>query len=246
MLIGVKDHLQEFLVNVSGHSFETASNQILVDVHGHWLPYVDDGVKSTDEALQVIRGLVKMGYQKLIATPHINNQFPDNNPEKLVYSFYQIAQEASRSRIDVKLGIAAEYMLDSGFDKHLAARNLLTLDDKTVLIEFPTFQTPPNIEEVLFELQICGYKPLLAHPERYSFFHSDLSRYEKLKELGCLFQLNLLSFAPNQNDHIRNAASKLLNCDWYEYIGTDIHSPEQLKYLTKIRLRHTFSNNELL
>ncbi|MBK8501596.1 MAG: histidinol phosphatase [Saprospiraceae bacterium] len=187
-----------------------------------------------------------MGYKKLIATPHINNLFPDNNPEKLLHSFYQIAQETNRSRFEVKLGIAAEYMLDSGFEKHLLARNLLTLDDRIVLIEFPTFQAPPNIEEVLFELQLAGYKPMLAHPERYSFFHSDLTKYEKLKELGCLFQLNLLSLAPNQNDHVRNSASKLLNCDWYEYVGTDIHSPDQLKYLSKIKLRHSFSNNELL
>lgn len=224
---------------------EPLANQLQVDTHAHWLPGVDDGAQTTEEALQMVRGLSKLGYQKLIATPHIMVDRYQNDPAQLTDIFESFRQKVKMANIPVELQLGAEYMLDEGFTQHLQNGPLLTLQGKLVLLEMSRFQVYPRLREILFELQLKGYVPVLAHPERYTFYHQKHREYEQLKEAGCLFQLNLLSLQGSYGDAEERAARFLLRQGWYDLAGTDLHRPRQLEKLSQVTLSGSFKNAQL-
>lgn len=222
------------------------SIQLEVDTHGHWLPGVDDGAQTTEDGLALVKGLSKLGYRKLIATPHIMTNHYGNHPEKLTRAFGQFKKVVRLAGIEVELGLAAEYRLDDGFAKHMEDGPLLTLKDGLVLLEMSFFQAFPALMDVLFELQIRGYQPVLAHPERYGYYYRNWSAFEELKDAGCLFQLNILSLAGHYGKRVEETARKLMKYDWYEFAGTDIHRVQHLKKLANVLLPLPFSNSKLL
>jgi tyrosine-protein phosphatase YwqE len=118
---------------------------------------------------------------------------------------------------------AAEYLMDEGFADKIEAGNLLTLGDNYVLVEMSFISPPPNAEQLLFQLQTKGYRPIMAHPERYSYYGSDLAKYERLKERGCLLQLNLLSLSGYYGPDVRRTATKMLKAGLFDLAGTDLH-----------------------
>jgi protein-tyrosine phosphatase len=217
-----------------------------VDTHGHWLPGVDDGAQTTEEALTLVKGLSELGYRKLIATPHIMADCYGNEPEGLTKAFDSFQNAVREAEIKVELALAGEYMLDDGFVKHLDSGPLLTLKDRYVLVEMSLFQAFPALKEILFELQIKGYQPVLAHPERYGYFYGQWSALEELKSAGCLFQLNLLSLVGQYGKRTAEVARRLLREGLYEFAGTDVHNERQLKRLAGVVLTDAFHNEELV
>jgi tyrosine-protein phosphatase YwqE len=107
----------------------------------------------------------------------------------------------------------------------------MCLTGKYILIEMSYLNETPNIDQVIFDLQIKGYKVILAHPERYNFYHSKQSRYHRLKDMGCLYQLNLLSVTGYYGKPVKIAAEYLLNKNLYDLVGTDLHHQQHLKVL---------------
>ena len=222
------------------------ANHLLVDMHAHWLPGVDDGAQTVEEGLMLIKGLAELGYRKLVATPHIMNDFYGNHPEKLIDAFSQFLKPVLLAGINIDLGLAAEYMLDDGFITQLENGPLLTLKWRYVLVEMDMFQPFPALKEVLFELSLKGYTPILAHPERYQYFHHDFAKYEELKDLGCLFQLNMLAPSGFYGKQEAITATKLLKKGWYELMGSDIHKLFQLDLMNKVTIPNSFSNHRFL
>src|SRR5690606_17999653 len=166
-----------------------------VDIHNHLLPGIDDGAAAVEDSIAMIRRLGEIGVNKFIATPHIMNDYYPNTPET-IHKALSILQDRLQleNLINVQIKAAAEYMMDHSFIELLEKESLLTLKDNMVLVEMSYFQPPINLNEILFLLQTSSYKPILAHPERYVFFHSKkLEKYYELKDRGCVFQLNLLS-----------------------------------------------------
>lgn len=219
---------------------------ILVDLHAHWLPGVDDGVSNINESLEIIRTFERIGLKKLICTPHINNSTYINKPGDLLAVFKTVKKRVQNENIDIKLDLAAEYMLDDGFLSNLRDHNILTIGENMVLIELPNFKLSHDLDELFFEMQLQGFKPILAHPERYTYFQNDISKFSQLRRSGCLFQLNLSSISKVARPDIRKCAKMILSQGWYEYVATDIHSPTQLKSLEKIRSSYRFLNSTLL
>lgn len=205
-----------------------------VDIHSHLLPGIDDGAKSMDESLDLIQGLIQMGFTRLITTPHIYGSVWPNTPE-IIRSKAMLLQEEIQSRkLPVSLSFAAEYMLDEKFMQYLDTSSLLTIKNKYVLIEFPNFQAPLQLHAILFKLNSMGYEPILAHPERYTYFENTLNQIEELKEIGCLFQLNLLSLAKHYGTNVYETAIKLLKAGVIDFVGTDAHRKYHLETLKKI------------
>ncbi|MBK7939233.1 MAG: hypothetical protein IPJ82_20105 [Lewinellaceae bacterium] len=217
--------------------------RLQVDMHAHWLPGVDDGAQSDREGMEMIRGLAELGYRKLIATPHIKNQY-ENDPEILRRAFDRFKKVVEKTDIKIELGLAAEYMLDEGFERHLKSGPLLTLADNYLLVELShhNVQILSAIQKTLFNLQVEGYRPVLAHPERYSYYFENFKTIEGLKEAGCLFQLNAMSIAGYEGKEITKRARKLLDQEWYEFVGSDLHNPQQINYLKKVALTQEFQN----
>jgi protein-tyrosine phosphatase len=137
----------------------------------------------------------------------------------------------------VKISAAAEYMMDQNFHELIEKEKLLVLRDKYVLVEMSYFQAPINLKEILFKLQTMGYRPVLAHPERYAYYHSkDLSKYEELKNRGCYFQMNALSLSSHYGKNMQQTAFLLLEKGMIDFIGSDVHREQHLEKIEKISL----------
>jgi tyrosine-protein phosphatase YwqE len=216
-----------------------------VDVHAHWLPGVDDGAQTEKEALALVKGLADLGYQKLIATPHIKETCP-NEPKNLRRIFEHFKKAVKKAGIEIELGLAAEYMLDEGFAKHLASGDLLTLHGKHLLVELNPQQVQilPVLQKNLFNIKVKGYLPVLAHPERYAYYCDNWNTMEGLKETGLLFQGNALAVYGLEGKEMAKRARRILDHGWYEFIGTDIHNAEHLKHLGKVALSQKFHNSD--
>lgn len=205
---------------------------LVCDMHSHLIPGIDDGSPDLETSLKLTSGLVDLGYKKLITTPHINQDFFPNNPENIGSGKAAVIAELQRQDLTVGFDAAAEYLLDDGFAAKLStAEPLMTIKDKLVLIELAFVVPAMNIKELIFELQLRGYQPVLAHPERYLYFAANKGWYDQLRDAGCLFQLNLMSFAGHYGREARDLATYLLKKNYVEFLGTDLHHERHLDIL---------------
>jgi len=206
-------------------------------MHSHLIPGIDDGAKDMEDSIRLIRGLADLGYRKLITTPHILADFYPNTPETIGQGLRAVQAELARQNIDVELHAAAEYLMDDHFIHLLQSGNpLLTLKDKLVLVEL-SFAVPAiNLKEIIFEVQLKGYQPVLAHPERYLYFGADKTWYDRLKDAGCLFQLNLLSIKGYYGKGSQELAHYLIKKKYIDLLGTDLHHEKHLANLHSSRI----------
>jgi tyrosine-protein phosphatase YwqE len=199
------------------------------DMHSHLLPGIDDGSPDTDTSFYLIDGLTDLGYKKLITTPHIMWDL-FRNDSATIASAYDTLQDGGQSTS--LLHTAAEYYLDDHFDDFLATNTpLLTLKKNWVLVEFSFVTVPVNLKQTLFNLQINGYQPILAHPERYLYIADDKKKYDELREAGCLFQLNLLSLTGYYGKGPEELAEYLIKKKYIDLLGTDLHHDRHLQAL---------------
>lgn len=202
------------------------------DMHAHLIPGVDDGAPDLEAALVLVRGMEELGYKKLIATPHIYWDLYKNNKATLQPGFEALREAIKKEGIAIELGLAAEYMMDEYFEELVAKKEqLLTIHENKVLIEFPFVSAPIGWKEKLFDLQINGYQPVMAHPERYAYAHKDKSFYASLIDAGCLLQLNLLSVSGYYGPGEQAAARYLLKNNMISFAGTDCHHERHLSRL---------------
>ena len=206
-----------------------------IDMHAHILPMVDDGAKSFEESLALLKKMHQFGFKKVILTPHIMEGVWENSKAQLTLRFEELKHYLQQQHFnDITVELAAEYMLDSNFSNLLKTEKLLTLKNSYLLVELSYLSAPVNLYELLFEIQVAGYKPVLAHPERYAFFHQQFNEYYKLKEVGCLFQLNLLSLSNYYGTDVQHVAKKLLRAQLIDFVGSDTHHEKHLSYLERI------------
>ena len=187
------------------------------DRHSHILFGVDDGLQTLAESLQVLELMEKVGYSELWCTPHIMEDTP-NTSEGLRARF---AELKSAYKGQIILHLAAEYMLDNLFDERFKKGDLLTMEDNTLLLETSTWNPPPALYDTLRKVQAEGYRPLLAHPERYRYLNEP--SYERLHEMGVHFQMNLGSLVGYYGETAMKKAQLLLENGWYSSVGTDCH-----------------------
>lgn len=193
------------------------------------LPGIDDGAKDVEASLLLIDGLIKLGYKELIATPHILQDYYPNTPQTIQKAFDQLQTEMDKRGYDIKIGFAAEYMLDDHFLNILENDELLSFGDHYVLVETMFQMKPPNLEDMIFQIQLKEYQPILAHPERYHYIDKSLTQLESLKDRNCLFQVNLLSFMGYYGKREQEIANRLLDAGMVDFIGTDMHHSKHLK-----------------
>lgn len=207
------------------------------DMHSHLIPGIDDGSPDMDTSIQLIEGLIKLGYDKFITTPHLMYDLYPNNRQTITKGHERLIEELKKRKINVTIQAAAEYYLDEHFDSLLEKKEpLLTLKDNLVLVEF-SFASPPfDYKEKIFNIQMKGYKPVLAHPERYSYFHQKQNVYDELRNTGCLFQVNLLSFTGYYGKSVAQMAEKLFKLKYIDLLGTDLHHQKHLASLNDTSL----------
>lgn len=192
-----------------------------VDIHSHLIPGIDDGAQTIEDSIILINELNKIGISQFISTPHIMPPVWKNNSSIIQKGEKDVLEVLDKNAITFKA--AAEYMLDYQFLEILKNEKLLTLKDNYLLVEMSYLNPPINIQEILYDIQIAGYTPILAHPERYLFLHQNFDFYTQLKKSGCLFQLNLLSVVGYYGQPVAKTAEKLLQQKMIEFVGSDAH-----------------------
>ncbi|MFY0631413.1 MAG: histidinol phosphatase [Flavobacteriaceae bacterium] len=203
-----------------------------VDIHSHLLPGIDDGAKDISHSLELIKKMRALGIKNFITTPHVLGDVYPNSSATIKEKLQEVQLKLKEQNInDVTISSAAEYMMDEQFSKLLEKNDILTLKDNFILVEMSYFSAPMNLYEIIFEIQLKGYKPILAHPERYNFFHNDFENYYKLKKAGCLFQLNFLSLTEQYGRNVQKVSQKLLELEMYDFVGTDTHHSKHVELL---------------
>jgi tyrosine-protein phosphatase YwqE len=199
-------------------------------MHSHLLPGIDDGAQDLSASLEMIRGFIELGYKKLITTPHIMWDLYRNTTEIIMEKFEAMQEILEEEKIDIELQAAAEYFIDDHFLQMLHSKEaLLTFGDKYVLVEFSMASQPLEWKEALFEMQMRGYQPVIAHPERYSYLQHNKDIYEELKAAGYFFQLNLLSLTGAYGKTVHDLAHHLTKKKYYDFVGSDMHHNRHLK-----------------
>lgn len=207
------------------------------DMHSHLLPGIDDGAQDMETSVELIRGMSELGYKKLITTPHIIWDMYRNTPEIINGKLELVREAVKKEGIDVEIHAAAEYFLDEHVEELLKKKEpLLTVSGNKVLTEFSMAFPSMNIKDALFEMAIQGYQPIIAHPERYIYLHQNKEFYTELKDIGCMFQLNLLSLTGYYGRSVKDLAEYLLSNDFYDLVGTDLHNFHYLEGLQQMTM----------
>lgn len=207
---------------------EVDLSAIATDMHSHLLPGIDDGAPDIEASAQLVAGLLGLGYKKLVTTPHIMADIYRNTADTINSAH----QKLKSAQLQQPERAAAEYFMDENFDKLLENDiPLLTLRENWVLVEFSFVAPPANLKEKIFDLQIKGYKPILAHPERYLYFLTHKKWYDELKDAGCFFQLNILSLTSYYGKIPSELARYLISKNYIDLLGTDLHHARHLHVL---------------
>ena len=188
-----------------------------VDQHSHILYGLDDGVKTQEDSLAILRFLEEQGVSEVWFTPHVMEDVP-NTSEGIRARFGELKSVYEGG---LRLHLAAEYMIDPLFEKRLSQKDLLLHGEDTVLVETSSVAPPINLWEILDSMLKAGYRPLVAHPERYRYMDRD--DYRDLHNMGCLLQLNLPSIVGFYGESARQRAQYLLDKGWYRMFGSDCH-----------------------
>lgn len=201
-------------------------------MHSHLLPGIDDGSPDIATTLKLIRGMMDLGYSKFITTPHIMWDMYQNTTAIIQEKLEQVREAVKAEGLDAEIRAAAEYFLDD----HVAGllknnEPLLTVKGNMVLTEFSLAYPSHSLKDILFEMQMQGYQPIIAHPERYLYLEGNKEFYEELKDTGCYFQLNLLSLTGYYGKSAMELANFLVKKNYYDLVGTDLHGFRHLEAL---------------
>lgn len=200
------------------------------DIHSHLCPGIDDGVRSTGEAVPLLYGMEQLGIERMIVTPHVVDEIYPNSPDSIASSFALLRDAATAANISIELDYSAEYRIDELLQCRAAENALRPLSGGYLLVENPWIQEPFNLDSVLFELQNrTGLKLILAHPERYAYYANNMRRYMSLRDKGLLFQVNLLSLAGYYGKSVKHIAEWMLDNDIVDFVGSDMHHKGHLE-----------------
>lgn len=213
---------------------EMDMSRIGIDIHSHMIPGIDDGVETVEDAVEMVRKLQDLGYSRAVTTPHVMWDCYKNTPEIILSGLEDVRKASREAGLSLQIDAAAEYFIDEHFVELLTTgQQLLTLPGNRLLVELP-YSTPlMNTSETLFSILEKGYQPVLAHPERYTYFYSDPSVYKKLADQGCELQVNVLSLTSYYGDNVNKMAEWLLRHDLISFLGTDAHRMQHLEMIRK-------------
>jgi protein-tyrosine phosphatase len=228
-------------------------SSLMVDMHSHVLPGIDDGAQTPQESIILIKKMMGMGIKKIIATPHIMADYYRNTAETINAALTILKTELEKEKIDIVIEAAAEHYFDETFEKRIDDGKLMTMGDNYVLFEFSFINKPQNAVQVIQKLKELGYKPILAHPERYPYM--DLEQFRILHDWGLRFQLNTISLTGYYGREAKKIAESLIDNQLIDFISSDMHHArhadafkEALKmpYVEKLLFDYSLQNTLLM
>ncbi|ASU32131.1 tyrosine-protein phosphatase [Mucilaginibacter xinganensis] len=228
-------------------------SSIMVDMHSHVLPGIDDGAQNPQESVFLIKQMMAMGIKKIIATPHIMIDYYRNTPETINGALEVLKKELVKENINIEVQAAAEHYFDETFEARVNDGKLMIIGDNYVLFEFSFINKPSNAIPVIQRLRDLGFKPILAHPERYPYM--DIDQFKQLHDWGVDFQLNTISLTGYYGREAKKIAEEMIDHQLINFISSDMHHPrhaEALKqalkmpYLEKVMFDYPLKNTLLM
>lgn len=229
--------MKQFFRNLFGGDTATLESlsAIGVDMHSHILPGLDDGADTLERSVELVQAMQQLGYRKLIMTPHVMSDFYRNTPEGIRERLQYLQDGLTEAGIEMELGCAAEYYLDEAFLQKLEdGEELLTFGDNYLLFETSFLNEPLNLRDAIFKMRSKGFKPVMAHPERYTYFYGKFDDLVALREHGVLLQPNLNSLTGYYSPAAKNLVEKLIDGGLVDFVGSDVHSLKHIGSLQKV------------
>jgi protein-tyrosine phosphatase len=203
------------------------------DMHSHLLPGIDDGAPDVETSIRLIKGMMDLGYKKFITTPHIYPDLYPNTRATIEQAHAVLTERLKQEQMEVDIKAAAEYFIDEEFPDRIERKEpLLTIHKNWVLVEVSFVSPPPDLNETIFKLIVAGYQPVLAHPERYSFYQHKKEIFYSFKDQGCMLQVNLLSLLGYYGKSAQETARMLVTEQLVDLIGTDLHHTRHLEAMS--------------
>jgi len=201
-----------------------------IDIHCHLLPGVDDGSSDMDETLSMLHIAAENGISDMIFTPHYK-QGRVGTPREAIGSLLQEVRKAAREEgIGIRIYPGTEIYYNSALEEKLESGWLATMNDtEYVLVEFSPFETFPYIRNAMDDIFSLGYRPILAHVERYQCMLSSVDNVRVLHHMGCQIQVNAGSVAGDYGFKVKHFLKKLLKEQLVHYVGTDAHNCDSRK-----------------
>jgi protein-tyrosine phosphatase len=220
------------------------------DMHSHLIPGIDDGSKSMDDTIAMLAKFESLGYKKVIITPHVYSDYYKNSSETILNGLAAVQTTAKELGLSIQIEAAAEYFCDEYFMDLLHQNDVLRINEKYVLIEFPFVFELNNWKEYVFKIQSLGYTPIIAHFERYLYWHGSIETAKEMRYLGAKIQMNINSLTGHYGPDVKKQGERLIDAQLLDFIATDCHriqhlllmeSKSNLPYLHK-----ALQTNELL
>ena len=201
------------------------------DIHSHFIPGIDDGAPDIETSILLIKKMQELGYKKVITSPHVMSDFYKNSAEKILRGLAVVRAELKMQNINMEIDTAAEYYVDYDFEQKIGKQRFLTFGSNYLLVELSFMEAPRNLFDIIFKLQLEGYKVVLAHPERYHYF--ERKDYEDLVSRGVLLQINWLSLIGYYSPQIKNKTEDLIAQNMVSFVGTDCHNMQHAELYKK-------------
>jgi protein-tyrosine phosphatase len=224
-------------------------SSVMVDMHSHVLPGIDDGAQTPEESIVLIKKMMELGIKKIIATPHVMIDYYRNDNESIGNALAILKEELNNQNIDIEISTAAEHYFDESFEKRIDDRLVFTMGDNYVLFEISFISQPPNLIQIIQKMLDMGYKPILAHPERYNYM--DVEQLKRIRMMGCNLQLNTISLTGYYGKPTKALAEELVDNQMVDFISSDMHHPRhaqaledalKLPYLRKLLFDYPLKN----
>ncbi|RNL54919.1 tyrosine-protein phosphatase [Pedobacter jejuensis] len=198
-------------------------SNIATDMHSHILPGIDDGAQNLNDSLLLAKKFKALGFKKLIATPHIMADYFRNTPDTINRALDVLRKGLLDIQLDVEVNAAAEYYLDETLEKKIRQKEVLTFGNNYILFELSYINAPQNLFSFIKTMQDAGYKPVLAHPERYPYYYGATETYQLIRETGCLLQLNSIALTGYYGTSAKKVAEHMVENHLVDFIGSDMH-----------------------
>lgn len=200
----------------------------MIDIHTHILPGLDDGAQDLEAALLMARAAAADGIDRIIATPHVISGSFDYSREQILTAVKELNAEITARQIPVQILPGGEYRLEADLPARLQAGDVLTLNDSRayLLVELPSSLLPPDYERFIYDIQVQGIIPIIAHPERNKVIMKNPAILKKLTDRGIMAQLTSASVTGEFGKEIQKCSRQLIEQGSVQFLASDGHSHE--------------------
>ena len=213
------------------------------DIHSHLIPGIDDGSPEMETTIVLLKKFIDLGYKKVITTPHVMSDYYKNNPEIILSGLNNVRKEIKKQNLDIEIEAAAEYNLEPEFEKLLDDGKLLSFGaEKYLLFELSFFDEPLRLNETIWKMIEKGFRPVLAHVERYGYWHNNYDKVEEMINRGVKLQLNIGSVTGAYGPEVKKFAERLIKDEIIEFVGSDchhLHHLEMINHAIRIPIFHS-------